>query len=221
MSDIVLGGVSIELTSDVGRQFVVDCTRAAEGLVTDKELVEKYEISPADFGNIAKDTALIRAIQAERNRRVHNGTAARESAARHFIKAPTILDKIMSDEQANARHRIEAIREMRQVAVPENQNNPSQSERFIIRIDLTAGGDSEDVLTFNKSIAVSPDDAPPDEQPKVVHALEPPEKRKRGRPRKLTVVPNNGADNTTKAITYDNKLTAEDVKFMQAFSNDE
>jgi hypothetical protein len=43
MSDIVLGGISIELNSDVGRQFVIDATRAAEGLVTDKELVSTPE----------------------------------------------------------------------------------------------------------------------------------------------------------------------------------
>jgi hypothetical protein len=182
---IVLGGVSIELNSDVGRQFVIDCTRAAEGLVTDKELVEKYEISPADWGNIAKDTAVIRAIQAERNRRVHNGTAARESAARHFVKAPTILDKIMSDEQANARHRIEAIRELRQTAIPESPNSPAQSERFVIRIDLTAGGSDEDVLTFDKSIVINPDDTPPDEKPKSTAGERP----------KLVVLSNDGSDN--------------------------
>jgi hypothetical protein len=177
---IVLGGVSIELNSDVGRQFVIDCTRAAEGLVTDKELVEKYEISPADWGNIAKDTAVIRAIQAERNRRVHNGTAAREAAARHFVKAPTILDKIMSDEQANARHRIEAIRELRQTATPENQNSPAQSERFIIQINLGA-----DVEVYNKSIAINPDDVAPDAQPTLTAP---------GRP-KLVVLSNDGSDN--------------------------
>jgi hypothetical protein len=175
MSDIVLGGVSIELNSDVGRQFVVDCTRAAEGLVTDKELVEKYEISPADWQNITKDTALIRAIQAERDRRVRSGTAARESAARHFVKAPTILDKIMSDEQANARHRIEAIRELRQTAVPENQNAQPQSDRFIITINLGA-----DVEVYNKSIAINADDVAPDA--KLTAA---------GRP-KLTVLSNDG-----------------------------
>ena len=165
MGDIViLRGIPTDLTSAVGHQFVVDCVRAAEGLITDKELVEIYEITPADWQNIAKDVALGRAIRAERDRRVRNGVAAREAASRHFVKAPTILDKIMTDEQANARHRIEAIRELRQTALPENQNAPSQSDRFVIRIDLTAGGGG--VETYNKSIAVTPDDDPP-EQPEL------------------------------------------------------
>ena len=159
---IILGDVPIELSSDLGRQLVVDCTRAAEGLVTDRELIEKYEISPADWGNIAKDTALIRAIQAERNRRVHNGTAARESAAKHFVRAPNILGTIMDSEGANPRHKIEAIRELRATAVPDNQTNQPDNGRFHIVINL-----GSDVEIYNKSIAVDPNDVPPDAQPKL------------------------------------------------------
>jgi hypothetical protein len=162
MSDtVILRGATVELDSAAGHEFVVDCVRAAEGLITDKELAEIYEISPVDWGNIAKDTALAWAIRAERDRRVLNGTAAREAASRHFVKAPTILDKIMTDEQANARHRIEAIRELRQTAIPENQNAPSQNDRFIITINLGA----DCVEHYNKSIAINPND--PDEQPKL------------------------------------------------------
>jgi hypothetical protein len=161
MSDtVILRGVAVELNSDVGRRFVVDCVRAAEGLISDKELVEIYEISPADWQNIAKDTALARAIRAERDRRVLNGTAAREAASRHFVKAPTILNRIMSDEQLNARHRVDAIKEMRAIASPEKQNSPAQSDRFHIVINL-----GEERLEFNKSITVNPNE--PDEQPKL------------------------------------------------------
>jgi hypothetical protein len=87
---IILGGAPVELDSAIGYQFVVDCVRAAEGLITDKELVEIYEISPADWQNIIKDTALARAIRAERDRRVRSGTAAREAAAQIFVRAPKI-----------------------------------------------------------------------------------------------------------------------------------
>jgi hypothetical protein len=160
MSDcVVLGGVAVELTSSIGQQFVTDCVRSAEGLLSDRELVELYEITPADWGNITKDTALIHAIQVERSRRVRNGTAAREMASKHFVKAPTILDRIMSDEQLNARHRVDAIKEMRAIAAPEKQNSPAQSDRFHIVINL-----GEERIEFNKSIAVNPN---ADEQPKL------------------------------------------------------
>jgi hypothetical protein len=177
---VILRGIEVELTSSIGQQFVIDCTRAAEGLISDRELVELYEITPVDWGNIAKDTTLIRAIQAERAARVRSGTAAREMASKHFVKAPIILDRIMTDESSNPRHRIEAIRELRQTATPENQNSPAQSDRFIIKIDLSAGGSDADVHVFNKSIAINPNDTPPDEQPKL------PERPK------LTVLSNEG-----------------------------
>jgi hypothetical protein len=164
MSDdsVVLGGVSVELSSDAGRAFVVDCVRCAESLLTDKELAEIYEISPADWQDIAKNAALGRAIRTERDRRVRTGVAAQEAASRHFVKAPTILERIMNDEGMNARHRVDAIREMRSIAAPEKQNNQPDNGRFIIQINI---GDESKV--YNKSIAVDPNDTPPDEPPKL------------------------------------------------------
>src|SRR5215475_7803145 len=102
MGDVViLRSIPIDLTSDVGHAFVVDATRAAEGLLTDRELADKYELSPADWQDITKDRALGHAIRAERERRVRNGTAAREAAAKHFVKAPGILDVIMTNADSN------------------------------------------------------------------------------------------------------------------------
>src|SRR6476660_7396975 len=117
MGEIIkLHSSPIDINTDVGRAFVVDATRAGEGLITDKELQEKYELSPADWQNITKDMALGRAVRAERERRLLNGVAARESAARHFVKAPTILAGIMESESSNPRHVIEAAKEIRAVA---------------------------------------------------------------------------------------------------------
>ena len=157
MSDIVVPHtIPIDLNSNTGHQFVTDCTRAAEGLITDKDLQEKYDLSPADWQNITKDTALMRAIQAERERRVLNGIAAREAASRHFVKAPGILDQIMTDAHSNPRHKIEAIRELRQTAIGDNADRPTESGKFIIRIDLSAGGG--DVETYSKAIKIDASD---------------------------------------------------------------
>ena len=93
MGDVItLRSTPIDLLSDAGRQFVVDCTRAGEGLLTDSDLQSKYELSPLDWRNITKDAALMRAIQAERERRVLNGTAVREMAAKHLVKGPGVLE---------------------------------------------------------------------------------------------------------------------------------
>ena len=84
--------------------------------------------------------ALGHAVRAERERRVLNGVAAREAAAKHFVKAPGIFDQIMTDAGTNPRHKIEAIKELRQTAIRENTERLPESERFIIKIDLSAGG---------------------------------------------------------------------------------
>jgi hypothetical protein len=153
MSDVILRGTPVSLESDVGLQFVTDCTRAAEGLYDDKELTEKYELSPLDWTNLVKDKELERAIRRERESRVRSGQAAREAAQKHFIKAPTILAGIM-ESAGNPRHVIEAAREIRSVASGGAADRPGESGRFIIRIDLSADGTNH-VETFNKSIEVN------------------------------------------------------------------
>jgi len=150
MGDIVnLRSTPIDLNSDIGHQWVVDCTRAAEGLITDAELAEKWELSPADWQAIIKDKALGHAIRAERERRVRNGTAVREAAAKHLVKGPGILDQIMSGANSNPRHKIDAYKELRNTVVgSDSTERLPESERFIIHIDLTAGGGH--VETYDK-----------------------------------------------------------------------
>src|SRR5262245_24307635 len=111
-----LHGVPTSLSSSRGREFVVDCVRSAEGLLRDDDLKSKYELSPADWESVTKNTALIRAIRATREQRVLSGRATREAAAQHLVKAPKILDQLMSSETVNVRGRIDAIRELRATA---------------------------------------------------------------------------------------------------------
>jgi hypothetical protein len=141
---INLLGVPTSLASSRGREFVCDCTRAAENLLSDQDLRDKYQLSDWDWQTITGNTALIRAIQAERRRRVNTGLCAREAAAQHFVKAPKILHDLMTNEQANPRHKIEAIRELRATATGAAgaEHTIDTSEKFIIRIDL-GGADTE------------------------------------------------------------------------------
>jgi hypothetical protein len=137
---VVLHGREIALNTDEGRRFVVDCVRAGEKLVSDSELQQIYEITPENWAKLEKNTALIKAVRDERKRRVRNGQAAKEAAAQHFVKAPTVLDSIMSDAKASPRHRIEAAREIRQVAIggDSTESHVDASDRFIININLGA-----------------------------------------------------------------------------------
>jgi hypothetical protein len=145
-----LRNTPVELTSDIGHAFVVDATRAAEGLITDKELAEKYELSPADWRAITKDKALGHAIRAERERRVRNGEAARESAQKIFVRAPQVLGSILDDQHASPRHRIESARELRTTAANSGSESATgNSEKFIITINLGA----DHIEHYEKTIA--------------------------------------------------------------------
>jgi hypothetical protein len=90
---------------------------------------------------------LLRAVRAHREHRIFTGEAPREAAQRHFTKAPAILNDILTDDQVSPRHRIEAARELRQVAGSGPERAPTPGEKFLIVIDL--GGDEK--LVFEKS----------------------------------------------------------------------
>ena len=130
-ADIIPLRAPIDIHSDIGRAFIIDATRAGEGLLADKELQEIYDLSPADWQSIIKDTALGKAIRTERDRRVRTGIAAREAAAKHFVKAPGILAGIMENAASNPRHVIEAAKEIRQVAAGNSDDGPtSQGDKI-------------------------------------------------------------------------------------------
>jgi hypothetical protein len=147
---VILRGVTVDLDSAIGQEFVVDCTRAGEGLLTDDELKEKYELSSADWENITRNKALINALRDEWQRRVRNGTAAREVAAQHFIKAPAVLGEILNNKDANPRHRIESARELRATATSGGGENSAENGKiFKIVINLGEGH----IETYEKEIA--------------------------------------------------------------------
>jgi hypothetical protein len=88
-----------------------------------------------------------RAVQAEHERRIRNGIAAQEAAAKEFANAPTILGNILRDNQASLKHRIEAARELRQTAVGNDENTPDSGEKFTIVINL-----GNDKLVIDKTL---------------------------------------------------------------------
>src|SRR5258708_2741488 len=113
---IVLRGAAVALDSHDGQDFIADCPRHTERLLSDNEIKDKWTLSNEDWIGLAANTPLLDAVRAERERRILNGEAAREAAQRFFVKAPTVLLDILSDEMVSPRHRIEAARELRQAA---------------------------------------------------------------------------------------------------------
>ena len=93
---VLLRGVTVALSTDVGQAFIADCARNTEGLMPDHEIKAKYELSEADWERLAGNTPLLHAVRKERERRILSGEAAREAAQRHFAGAPTILNRILN-----------------------------------------------------------------------------------------------------------------------------
>jgi hypothetical protein len=138
-------------------EFITDCARYAEGLLSEQDVKKKHHFDDATWGRLGDDEALIRAIEAEKVRRIHNGSSARERAQQLFATAPNVLGDILHDDGTSARHRIESARELRQIAANGPEAAPA-SDRFQIIINL--GGDIE---RYDKSIEINPNDVDPND----------------------------------------------------------
>jgi hypothetical protein len=149
---VMLHGRAVELNSDEGRRFSTDCCRAAEGILSDLELQQTWEISPENFAQLEKNPALIKAIRDIRKNRTRSGQAARESACGYYVKAPTAMNAIMTDSKSPVRARIEAAREIRSQALggAGTESTAEASEKFVISINL--GSDT----TFKREVDINP-----------------------------------------------------------------
>jgi hypothetical protein len=133
---LILRGLKVEVDSDVGHQFAIDCTRFVEGLVTEAQLRKKYALDDKEWQALADHEELQRAVGAQKERRIRSGEAAREKAAALFVEAPAVLGDIIKDETASPRHRVDAIRELRACASGKEDTTKTDKERFIISINF-------------------------------------------------------------------------------------
>ena len=137
MGDVIQLRSPIDLDTDKGRQFIVDATRAGEGVITDQELQERYELSAAgSAGHRKRQGGRSCSSEMKESAGCALGLAAKELAAKFFVKSPGILDQIQN--HANSpRHKIDAIRELRATANGGDGEGPtSQGEKFSIIINL-------------------------------------------------------------------------------------
>jgi hypothetical protein len=152
---VVLNNKAIALDSPEGGRLVVSCTRAAEGIIKDSDVIDEFEISIAEWESIKTNVKLGRAIRECGRQRVASGARTRDAAQHHFVKSPDILDKLQTSA-ASPRHVVEAIRELRTISSGTGDESPAgAAERFVIRIDLSAAPDGE-VLEIEKTIDHQP-----------------------------------------------------------------
>src|SRR5262245_26760405 len=134
---VVLRGVAVPLESDIGRAFISDAARNSEGILNDGQITEKYGLTIETWRQLVKNKPLARAVHRERERRVRTGLAAQEAAAELFARAPAVLGAIMDNPLSSPRHKVEAIRELRQTAIgSDSEHTKGGEERFVITINL-------------------------------------------------------------------------------------
>src|SRR5262249_42869695 len=98
---VVLRGVEIDLDSNIGTGFVVDCVRHIEDLVSAEQLRTKYQLTEEVWRGLADNEALQRAIERQRERRIRSGEASRERAQYLFLTAPGVLSDILNDRSCS------------------------------------------------------------------------------------------------------------------------
>ena len=138
-------------------EFIADCARYAEGLLSEKEVKKRHHFDDATWERLGEDDALVEAIEAEKLRRIRNGNTKRERAQTLVAQAPGVLGDIMLDASASPKHRIDASKTLDAFAANGSEATAA-ADRFITTINL--GGDVE---RYNKSIAINANDVDPND----------------------------------------------------------
>jgi hypothetical protein len=139
-------------------EFVVDLARFAEGSLTERQVKKKWKFDSETWTRLGEDEPLVQAIEDEKIRRVRNGSAARELAQQAFVAAPTVLSGILTDNNANPRHRIESAKELRAIAQPA-ADTIADRDRFIITINMNGDNiDGNAIEHYDKPRAVGVED---------------------------------------------------------------
>jgi hypothetical protein len=129
-------------------EFISDCARFAENLISEATVRKKYGFSEDTWSRLGEDDALVRAIEDEKTRRIRSGAAKREKAQQHVVRAPDVLEKILTDEKASPKHRIDAAKALDDLAEGGPRAIHDDAERVIVTINLGGG----DVLRYDQAV---------------------------------------------------------------------
>jgi hypothetical protein len=153
--EVTMGGtvnLPIALDSDLGRKLITDLARYAEGICSELEVKKRHHFDESTWDSLGDNEALIEAIEAEKIRRIRDGSNKRERAQQLVVKAPDILSGIMVDPTQSARHRVDAIKTLDAFAANGPEAKPG-AELFVIRIDLSGDGGPTEV--YEKTVTLT------------------------------------------------------------------
>jgi hypothetical protein len=157
MGDVVdLKGLPAHLENDL--EFIADCCRFAEKLLTEAQVRKKYRLPDDVWEKLGDDDKLVEKIEAEKIRRIRDGSSKRERAQMLVVRAPDVLAGILGDPDANPRHRIDSAKALDDFAA----NGPAAAptgDRFQITINLGTDLDGKPVIeSYDKSISINAND---------------------------------------------------------------
>jgi hypothetical protein len=143
--------------------LVLDACRFAEGVLTQQQVRKRHPFGDDVWEALGANEDFCEMIEDLRLQRVRSGACKRELAQKHVVASPNILNDIMRNPQENARHRIDASKLLDQFAEPPRSQDTPQTDRFIIRIDLSADArlksvppNPADIITINAEMPRKP-----------------------------------------------------------------
>jgi hypothetical protein len=124
---------------------------------------KRHRLTEKDWVALAEDDDFVRKVDDRRTHRIRDGSCKRELAQKHVIRGPEILSSFMSDPATHAKHKIDSINALDQLATPPGQGAGADSSRFVIQIDLTAdGGNTIEYYDKPRKVGVSDGNDPGD-----------------------------------------------------------
>jgi|SRR5215831_2370837 len=120
------------------QELVTDLCRFAEGIATESAVRKKWRLQEEAWALLGENDEFTRAVEEERVRRIRSGAFKRERAQQLVTKAPDVLDSILSDPRANARHRIDSAKALNELSDFVPQRPGVEQDRVIIHIDMGA-----------------------------------------------------------------------------------
>jgi len=133
-------------------EFVLTMARYSEGLegYSEQEVRRRWNFTDAEWTALGADNRLVERIRETKMARVKSGAAKREKAQQHVVAAVDVVNGIVADPQANARHRIDGAKLLESMAgfSPENTTD---EEHVIVTINL-----GSDVLRFGGAVRPNP-----------------------------------------------------------------
>jgi hypothetical protein len=149
---VTLRGHTIEIGSEIGASFVLDICRHVEDLISSEALRTKYGLLDDDaYTALGNNEPLQRAIATAKERRIRDGTAQREKASLRWNSAIDVVNAIVQDPTASAKHRLDGARELRACAQAGSEADKPAGDKELYVINIRFGGN-----TIHKELELTP-----------------------------------------------------------------